>query len=417
MRIKRVLLFMIVLFVLNIAVVKADSAACAGEIENSQNSVGIGDTFIYSIGTMGASSNTKIFDLNFYVMYEDEYINLVGDRELDITPAKGWKVTYDTVSKNAIEIHAYTDDPAAMYINVPLTTFKEVVRIRFKVISKSSTSSSISIKGSSSRYLAYVDGGESGNSFSCGSNNITSTFGIYTKNNNDKLSELKINHGSLSPKFSANKTEYAVTVENDIDNITVSAKCPGLNCTVSGIGTHNLEVGENTIVITVTSEAGTRKEYKIIVTREEKKETYLITLRVRGGTISPEFQSDIHEYTVTVPYETDALDLIFTSNNEEDNKVSTTGNSNLQVGENKVTVKVTNEKTGVEANYELNVIKEKESTKEEKEKNDDTTKAKKDNTIKLLIILIPVIFSIILLVVFLVVKRKHRSNQNIDIDN
>ena len=70
---------------MNLAVVKADSAACAGQIENAQSSVGIGDTFVYSIGTMGAASNNKIFDINYRVTYDSEYVNIVGGKELEIT--------------------------------------------------------------------------------------------------------------------------------------------------------------------------------------------------------------------------------------------------------------------------------------------------------------------------------------------
>lgn len=86
------------------------------------------------------------------------------------------------------------------------------------------------------------------------------------------LSSLTVSAGSLSPKFSANTTNYTVTVDNDVENLTVNAKANG-EATVAGTGNIALKVGSNKHTVTVTAPDGTKKNYTITVTRRDENDT------------------------------------------------------------------------------------------------------------------------------------------------
>ena len=83
------------------------------------------------------------------------------------------------------------------------------------------------------------------------------------------LSSLKINGYTLSPKFSTNVYEYKLNVlDPSVTNLDISAEANDENAKVEISGNTNLQNGENTIVITVTSQDGTEKViYQIYVNK------------------------------------------------------------------------------------------------------------------------------------------------------
>lgn len=101
---------------------------------------------------------------------------------------------------------------------------------------------------------------------SAGSTSVTIS-GPQSSSGNADLSAL-----SLSPiggfNFSKEKTEYDITVDNDVDKIAVTATPADSKATVV-ISDTNINVGVNTITIKVTAESGTVKNYKIIVRRKD----------------------------------------------------------------------------------------------------------------------------------------------------
>lgn len=101
--------------------------------------------------------------------------------------------------------------------------------------------------------------------------------GVYTiklleqLSDNNNLSGLTLNAGTLSPRFSKNTTEYFVEVENNISSIELSYQLEDSTARAScdkGTGAIALVVGTNNINITVTAEDGSVKTYKIIITRK-----------------------------------------------------------------------------------------------------------------------------------------------------
>ena len=82
-----------------------------------------------------------------------------------------------------------------------------------------------------------------------------------------RLAELNISPTGLWG-FAPDKTEYDITVDNDISKLAITAKAESDKASVS-ISDTNLAVGVNTIKIKVTAENGTVKTYSIIVRRKE----------------------------------------------------------------------------------------------------------------------------------------------------
>ncbi|MDD4752637.1 MAG: S-layer homology domain-containing protein [Desulfitobacteriaceae bacterium] len=71
--------------------------------------------------------------------------------------------------------------------------------------------------------------------------------------------------GTGSETFSG----YRTSVENSVSSIEIVAKAHHRDATIEGVGTHNLLVGDNRFILTVTSPDGTTKEYPITITRAD----------------------------------------------------------------------------------------------------------------------------------------------------
>lgn len=86
---------------------------------------------------------------------------------------------------------------------------------------------------------------------------------------NANLASLRLSQGTLSPKFSASKTQYTVNLNGDVSSIKVSASAADDKAVVYGTGTKSLKPGKNTITVSVAAEDGSTKEYTITVNVDE----------------------------------------------------------------------------------------------------------------------------------------------------
>ncbi len=86
--------------------------------------------------------------------------------------------------------------------------------------------------------------------------------------------------------FSAGKTEYDITVNNELDKITVTATAADDKASVS-ISDTNLKVGTNYVYITVTGQDGATKKYTIIVRRKQASTTETTTTPPETTTPEP----------------------------------------------------------------------------------------------------------------------------------
>ncbi len=86
--------------------------------------------------------------------------------------------------------------------------------------------------------------------------------------NNYLLSSLTVEGQNLSPKFETYTNSYELVVGYDVKSVNISAKAMSNQASVSGIGNHDLNVGDNTISITVTAKTGTKNTYTLLINRQ-----------------------------------------------------------------------------------------------------------------------------------------------------
>lgn len=86
------------------------------------------------------------------------------------------------------------------------------------------------------------------------------------KSTNNNIKEINVDGYDLIKKDSKN---YTLTVNNDVSSIKVNATLEDEKANISGVGTHELKVGLNTITLVITSESGSKNTITIEVTRKD----------------------------------------------------------------------------------------------------------------------------------------------------
>lgn len=93
---------------------------------------------------------------------------------------------------------------------------------------------------------------------------------VYYTSSNNYLKSLSVDGYEID--FDKNTDEYRITVRNDVTSLDISAMAEDYRSRVEITGNEEFEEGENTVIITVTAEDGSVKEYKLIVEKEAKKQ-------------------------------------------------------------------------------------------------------------------------------------------------
>jgi hypothetical protein len=189
----------------------------------------------------------------------------------------------------------------------------------------------------------------------------TSSSTTSTKSSNAHLSKLQINQEGLTPNFNKNKTSYAVTVGENVNDLKVTAVAEDSKSKVAISGNTGLKNGDNKVYITVTAQDGTKKVYTITVTKTgdaNKSNSYLQNLIVENAILSPEFSKEVFEYDCgTVGKSVETLKILAFGENENV-KIDITGNDKLSEGDNKIIVKVTSEDGTTTKEYVITVKKD-----------------------------------------------------------
>ena len=119
--------------------------------------------------------------------------------------------------------------------------------------------------------------------------------------------------GTLTPAFDPDVYEYSLTVPFEVTTMTFTAEAP--EGATYRVNRKNLGAGGSDTLfrITVTAEDGeTKKEYHVTVHRQEKEkeekpelsaDASLLSLTPASGTLTPAFDPDVYEYSLTVPFE------------------------------------------------------------------------------------------------------------------
>ncbi|WP_169306626.1 cadherin-like beta sandwich domain-containing protein [Cohnella pontilimi] len=192
---------------------------------------------------------------------------------------------------------------------------------------------------------------------------------------NADLSNLTISAGTLSPAFSPFTTSYTASVDYSVFSIfvtptmadsTASVKVNG-SPTPSGYAVNvPLNVGSNTITVTVTAQDGTtQKNYNITVNRAPSSNANLSNLALSSGTLSPAFSPFTTSYTTSVG---NNVSSIAVTPSVADNTASVKVNGSaaaggsavtvpLNVGSNTITVTVTAQDGMTQKTYTVTVIR------------------------------------------------------------
>ncbi|MBP1924339.1 hypothetical protein J2Z76_000192 [Sedimentibacter acidaminivorans] len=215
--------------------------------------------------------------------------------------------------------------------------------------------------------------------------------------NNANLSGLSLSSGTLSPEFNSTNINYTVNVSNDVTSITVTPitvvsssaikvnNVPVVNGQSSGA--INISVGTNTIVVEVTAEDGiTSKTTTINVKRADSisNDADLSGVSISSGTLSPEFNAAIINYTANVSQSTTSVTItptaiVSSSAIKVNNILVISGQSseaiNLNVGTNTILVEVTSEDGIATKTITINVTRASASSSK------STTKPKNTNVL------------------------------------
>ena len=217
---------------------KAFAASCKLTFSCSQEEVRIDDVFIVELELEGEVV-PGIFE--GYVSYDADIAEFVAGPEC----AAGGEGTLRISD-----------------LNYEATTLSRKYVLYFKAAKTGACE--ISMRGTPEVYEA-----DSGNLMSVSSNRLSFEIKPSDKASSDaSLAVMKVNPGSLSPEFTPGVHEYSTTVENNVDEIFVSASPNSAGATVKIEGNKDLDVGQNRILIFVTAEDGTVEKYVIYAARE-----------------------------------------------------------------------------------------------------------------------------------------------------
>ncbi|MBQ3791989.1 MAG: cadherin-like beta sandwich domain-containing protein [Clostridia bacterium] len=179
---------------------------------------------------------------------------------------------------------------------------------------------------------------------------------------------------TISPAFDAETLNYTATVGNEIESVEVQVTLTEPEKQTYVVTNNDaLSVGANTVNVFVYAENGVDyRKYTITVTREEPASqpgdnAYLSSMTVTGFTLDPVFSQETYQYALTVPNETESIE-IETVAADDDATVVVSGNTNLTVGTNLVVVKVTAEDGTTYKEYKISVTR---SAAQTDEKNTD----------------------------------------------
>ena len=151
------------------------------------------------------------------------------------------------------------------------------------------------------------------------------------------LQNLRLNEEGLEPQFEKDIFEYYIIVNENIQNLEVTAIPENINSTVYINGNTDLKLGNNDIRIEVISADKTQKnEYIIHVSKTkdiEKANTNLETLAIENVPLEPEFEASVTNYKVTVENNISQVNILAIPENINA-KVSIEKDEELKIGDN-----------------------------------------------------------------------------------
>jgi hypothetical protein len=167
---------------------------------------------------------------------------------------------------------------------------------------------------------------------------------------------------SLTPKFNSSTLSYNTTVPGNISQVNIVATVPTDDRSTidsSTVGIKDLNVGENTFSVKVTSEAGYSQYYKLVITREKKFEAMLSDIKVDNTSLS-DFAENKYTYDLgTVENDKSSLNIIATNKDSDASYTISNADSNgkvgLSVGDNNIIITSTAQDGKTKLTYTIKV--------------------------------------------------------------
>jgi hypothetical protein len=179
--------------------------------------------------------------------------------------------------------------------------------------------------------------------------------GARKKSASSKFTSIKPSQGTITPEFKSDVYEYTVyNIKDTINSVTINYTCD--NCTVSSTHANaskgsssvkigDLNKGENKVELKVTSENGENSDtYTINIIRGETEfnSARIRTIQFGDSKTTPDYKSDVYEYTVQVPNSVKDVNKILSIELEDPTATyEVKGGDELNVGENTVEITVT----------------------------------------------------------------------------
>ena len=187
--------------------------------------------------------------------------------------------------------------------------------------------------------------------------NISKT--IKVADGNNYLSSITLSEGTID--FDKSKTTYEIKNING-STIEIGANAESSYAKLRGdTGKKNLKLGLNTFKITVTSESGVNRIYTLNIYRNDNRDktNTLSSLEVENNKITPEFNKNTVNYTLTVKKDVTSVKINATLESDKSsfNKGYGPRTVNLNYGVNNVVIKVTSE-SGAVKTYTIKITRE-----------------------------------------------------------
>lgn len=322
----------------------------------------------------------------------------VGDNKVSIvvTGEDGNKRTYNVIVNRKENSSSDKKDSNSLLSNLEISSgslsFNSLTYDYVVGVSANTTSVSLNaIPSSDKAHLSYTFNGQTVDSLNnlplnIGDNKVIVTVtaedgsvSFYTviinraSESDNTLSSLTVDKGSLYPDFNKNVLDYDVTVEADINNITLNAK-PSVSTSkleyifegnkVSSLENLPLNTGKNTVKIIVTAEDGSKRTYQVVINKKSSDNNLLSKLEVSGETLNETFSPNVYDYTMNVGYDTEKITMAaeaedprskvtYTLNGE---KINDLNNMPLKEGKNELKITVTSQ-SGKEQVYTITILR------------------------------------------------------------
>lgn len=195
-------------------------------------------------------------------------------------------------------------------------------------------------------------------------NGSTKTYTITVNRNdnrssNNYLKSLKISNAKIS--FNKYTLNYNIVVDNTVDSIDIQVQPEDSKSSVRGTGKKNLNIYLNTYNVVVTAENGSKRVYKINISRKDENgnagslstNNKLNSIEIKGYNIT--FDPDTLKYSITVDNTVEQVEI--SANVMDKNSTIKINNvDKLTVGENLITIEVLSQ-SGDTRTYEIMVLR------------------------------------------------------------